>query len=249
MIEIKPLFLGFPGRARRGFLGWSSCFLIKKRIYFSQKPKLILYDTGGMNERNRLLHLLKDNGIDPGDIDIVVLSHLHFDHAANWPLFKNAEIYIHPKEINPPEGYSDMARLDFHREKLLEHPKVKFIKENEQIEEMKVIELPGHTPGLIGLLTENGIFVSDAVKNRSELKNQSLLNVWNEELTRKSIKKVKKLSNTIYPGHDVPLYKKEEEWIPMMEYHEKIHFPKNITSSEGKDFIYLDFISKKEEDR
>lgn len=248
MIEIKPLLLGFPGKVKRGFLGWSSSFLIRKTTSSSQVPKMILYDTGGMNERDKILHSLDDDGIAPDNIDIVVLSHLHFDHAANWTLFKNAELYIHPEEINPSEDYKDTARLDFHRENLLRHPKINFVEENDQIEGLDVIELPGHTPGLIGLLTSNGILVSDAVKNRSELEYGSLLNVWDKDLARQSIEKVKKLSDTIYPGHDVPVFKKGKEWVPLMSYQEKIQFPTGIVNSDGKADIHLDFITKKEDE-
>jgi len=40
---------------------------------------------------------LRAYGVTPDDIDIVILSHLHFDHAGNIPLFKRARIAVNRK--------------------------------------------------------------------------------------------------------------------------------------------------------
>jgi N-acyl homoserine lactone hydrolase len=38
--------------------------------------------------------LLRQEGIEPADVDYVILTHLHVDHCANLPLFKRAQILV-----------------------------------------------------------------------------------------------------------------------------------------------------------
>lgn len=239
MYTIHPLFLGFPGKLNRGFLGWSSCFLIE--IKQDSTRKLILYDTAGYNERKKLLQLLSEKSINISDINAVVISHLHFDHAANWPLFENSDIYIHEKELYPPDDYIDYARLDFHSDKLISNQRTKLVSEGDEIEGIKIIELPGHTPGLIGLEIENQLLVSDAIKNRIELRDGPLLNIWNEVATTSSISKITQKADIIYPGHDVPLQKKNGDWLPMKYYEENLSLTSGLVSKEGKNKITLSF--------
>src|SRR5699024_2783986 len=111
------------------------------------------------------------------------------------------------------------------------------VRENDEIYGMKVLELPGHTRGLVGLLIDNKMLVSDAVKNRVELDKGVSMDSLNEESRNNSIEKVKKFATVIYPGHDVPLRKKDGTWIPITTYEEKIHLNSGITSSEGKHAI------------
>lgn len=39
-------------------------------------------------------------GIDPSDVDDVVISHLHWDHAGNLAAFPNARFHLHPEEFH-----------------------------------------------------------------------------------------------------------------------------------------------------
>lgn len=244
---IYPLFYGFPGKLNRGFLGWSSCYLIKTDPLNESQPKLILYDTGGFNERGRLIQLLSEMDIHTNDIDAIILSHLHFDHAVNWPLFANAEIYLHYNEVYFPNTYTDHARLDFHDEKLRVHPKTNFVQEGDQIYGMKVVELPGHTPGLIGLHVSDRMLVSDAVKNRIELEKGALYNVWDKDIANQSIEKIKQLTTFIYPGHDVPLVKEKNSWSALTEYHEEIQLSPGFKDYRDSSKIQLTFIESKKE--
>jgi glyoxylase-like metal-dependent hydrolase (beta-lactamase superfamily II) len=43
--------------------------------------------------------LLKEQGYLPEDIKTVILTHLHWDHTGNLPLFKNAEILVNKDEV------------------------------------------------------------------------------------------------------------------------------------------------------
>jgi N-acyl homoserine lactone hydrolase len=62
---------------------------------------------GGVNIESPEEVLAKVN-LAPKDIDIVILSHLHFDHAGNIDQFPNAQFYVQKKEL---EGWVSSLSL------------------------------------------------------------------------------------------------------------------------------------------
>lgn len=205
----------------------------------------ILYDTGSnMNAMNgywpeclqdtyELHQQIEQNleiqlamcGVRCEDIDTVILSHMHFDHTGNIHLFKNADIYVPKADFmnaqttvrisNDPSmhcGYCkndlDIAVRSYH---LVEE-------EFEIIPGIELINLPGHTPGLLGLiihLEKEGTFIfpMDAVYTNEiygpPAKASGLLH--NREEYFSSIEKVRRLQKkynaTVIPAHDWDLFK------------------------------------------
>jgi 7,8-dihydropterin-6-yl-methyl-4-(beta-D-ribofuranosyl)aminobenzene 5'-phosphate synthase len=68
--------------------------------------KTILFDTGG--EDGNLMHNFKAAGKDPGKIDLVVLSHIHWDHVGGLPEFLEARTGI---EVHIPASFPDDLKL------------------------------------------------------------------------------------------------------------------------------------------
>lgn len=68
----------------------------------------------------------------------------------------------------------------------------------------KILHLPGHTLGSIGILTESGdIIVGDTLANIK--KSIAAPNAANFEMLAKSINRLKTMDiKTVYPGHDAP---------------------------------------------
>lgn len=108
--------------------------------------------------------------LTPDDIDILVLSHLHFDHAANAKMFDNGKTRIIAQAdeiegVKTIEGYSKGAHIvsDFEGLNLeAVHG------DAEIVPGVSVISTPGHTWGTMSLrvdLPQSGtkIFTSDAV--------------------------------------------------------------------------------------
>lgn len=235
--DIKPLFHGFPAQSGRGFLGWSSAFLIQ--VTGDHMEKKLLYDTGGYNERKQLLQILRNNSIKEEDIDGVIISHLHFDHAVNWTFFPRATIYIHRAELFPSDKFEDFAVPEFHREQLLNCNRLQFVAENDFIEGMKILHLPGHTEGLIGLKIGEKFLVSDAIKNRKEINDGELTNTWDTTIARQSILKIIHDAEIIYPGHDVPLIKRNNEWVATKDATATIHFAPGLLGDSNQSNVKL----------
>ena len=117
-----------------------------------------------------LLTSLAEAGIEPGDIDTVIFTHLHNDHAGNNTLFENAHFVFQKDEwktlLDPlpimklrrdydPAIISDLKNLDY----------VLIDGDMELSYGVRLIKTPGHTPGSqsICIQTEKGfrILVGD----------------------------------------------------------------------------------------
>lgn len=119
---------------------------------------------------------LKEAGLKPGDIDMIILSHMHWDHAGGIGLFggtKACRQIIAPGKdysfgitnthctTNPIDG--GYIRDNFEFEGLT----YRFIDEDYELAKgLEVIELEGHTPSVLGLVlkTDSGVYIfpSDA---------------------------------------------------------------------------------------
>jgi len=208
-VKIETLLSGFPGKSSRGFLGWSSCYLVT-----TASGRRLLFDTAGYNERATVIDSLAKRNVALEDVDVVVLSHLHFDHAANWDLFPNAEIILHEREIAHAESRGpDGAVLRYHVPELRARGRLRLISGDTALEEgVRVIYVPGHTPGCIAVVIGKEILCGDALKSRWDLDGPMAPPVWDADLAHQSIAKLKELGTRLYPGHDMPLELVEGEW-------------------------------------
>jgi len=55
--------------------------------------KKILIDTGSSANSDELIDDLNELNIKPEDINLILLTHRHWDHIGNISLFKNAEVF------------------------------------------------------------------------------------------------------------------------------------------------------------
>jgi len=115
-----------------------------------------------------------------GGVKRVVLSHAHTDHRGAAPALR-APVFCHPDEVRDAEGdgglhYFDYSKLNSRVARTVYPTLLKrwdggpvkiegTVSEGDEIAGFKVIHLPGHAPGLIGLWRESDrlALVSDAV--------------------------------------------------------------------------------------
>lgn len=87
-------------------------------------------------------------GLRPSDLDIVIVTHLHFDHFANTRKCLNAEVIVQKRELEFAINPHPFFARSFQKEPWFED--VKFVKvdgDKEIVPGIQVILTPGHTAG------------------------------------------------------------------------------------------------------
>jgi N-acyl homoserine lactone hydrolase len=198
---ITLLFTGLPARADKFLMGISTVALIRLG------GRTLLFDTGPYAYRPILQGRLKKLGIDPGEIDTVILSHVHWDTAANADLFPNAEIVLHEKELACAEtpGAHD-ADTPGYIGRALRRLRLRPVSGEQDIAAgVRLVELPGHTSGSIGALVGDALLAGDAVAcagdaAAGDVRYQRPY----DHRARQSLARALTLAEIIYPGHDRP---------------------------------------------
>ena len=211
--EIKTITLSMPYR-----LGSVNCYLIKTDLGY------ILIDTGNSNKQAELEKELESVGCKPGNLKLIILTHGDFDHIGNAAYLRKkfgAQIAMHSNDSGMAEkgdmfwnrkrsniivkiiapffsGFGKSRRFspDFHIGDGFEFSEYGF--------DAKVIYIPGHSSGSIGILTINGDFVcGDLLTNINKPELNSIMD--DLETANLSIEKLRNLEiNTVYPGHGKP---------------------------------------------
>lgn len=173
----------------------------------------ILVDVGHCGRRQMLEEALANHRLAPDDIQMVVLTHAHWDHAQNVDMFPNAEFLIHMAELDysraPRKG--DWATPRYFAN-TLQGLKVRGVVEGTELEPgVRIVEIPGHTRGTIGVAVDTpggtAIIASDAFPDAGTVsRGRPYLVFWNEGEARESVRKIMGISSIVYPGHDRPFH-------------------------------------------
>jgi N-acyl homoserine lactone hydrolase len=166
-----------------------------------------------------LVHRLESIGLEPSDVDVVVLSHLHYDHAGGAELFPKAELVVQKEEyataLYPPPFlgsfyYRKNFDLPSHRWRYLDG-------DAELCPGVTALRTDGHTPGHQSLLLElpqTGpvILAADSCYWQEHIDAERVPGVvWNPAAALQSIKRLKTLARLvrgrIFPGHDPAFWK------------------------------------------
>ena len=114
----------------------------------------------GAGERD-LATALNDVGYAVDDIDMIVQSHLHLDHAGGLYRFDGTDVpvYVHEREIEfaylsakTPAGANAYLAADFDHD--LNWQVVHGSEDRQLLPGIELLHLPGHTPGLLGARLE-----------------------------------------------------------------------------------------------
>ena len=160
--------------------------------------KQILVETGSGDKMNaklreiygldgpRLLNLLREHGLDPGDIDIVIDTHLHFDHCGGntrsekgkiVPTFPRAQYIVQKGEFDHAMDPTELDRATYFKENYapLHAAGVLSLLEDDRaiVPGVEVIRVPGHTANMQCVkLTGGGrtaFFLADLVPTTAHL--------------------------------------------------------------------------------
>ena len=187
-----------------GYIGFCSVILV-------EGERRILFDSAHVGRRPYLEAQLAARGLTAADIDAQVLSHAHWDHVQNCDLFAHAPMLIHRDELRYAHRphRNDWATPQW-TGAVLDTMRLEEVGEGHEIMPgCRVIELPGHSPGSIGLEVETDdgvcILTGDAIHNaRVAVSGRNPLVFWDEEQAAASIRRVVGSRALIYPGHDHP---------------------------------------------
>ncbi|MBN1135597.1 MAG: MBL fold metallo-hydrolase [Anaerolineae bacterium] len=186
----------------------------------------VLIDTGWPFKRADLEKELESAGCKPGNLNLIILTHGDFDHAGNAAYLRDmygAKIAMHRGELESVER-GDMMLSRKHRPiayriffglvklygRLTRFGRFKpdlYVDEGSDLSaygfDGRVVELPGHSTGSIGILTSDGdLFCGDLVMH-----DRPALHSLTDDVAdlKASIEKVKSLGvKAVYPGHGTP---------------------------------------------
>ncbi|MFC4210961.1 N-acyl homoserine lactonase family protein [Pedobacter lithocola] len=180
--------------------------------------------TVAVNQEDFIVNRLAEIGLKPTDIDLVVLSHLDYDHAGNLLPFGHAEVIIqrlqyetakvgHPRFLSTKDQWND------------DSIKFRLIDGDQEIGAgIKLIESSGHVPGhqsIVLKLPETGpvLLTVDAVLNSSMTDGDnrpldvSAVDDAQARISTKKLMKIAKEENVqlIIIGHDSEQWEKLEK--------------------------------------
>lgn len=237
--QIDIVFPGFSGYLPRYGMGWGTVALIRSNKH------TILLDTGSAAMRAKLLPRLTELGVKASDIDAVLLTHLHHDHAANVDYFPgstfyfSATDYVSMCDLRKRDPFSAESALFF-----LRTMKSHLIQNGEEIfPDIFVMDTPGHTAGSVTYFIKSSAGVialaGDALKNRSECDREMANITICQETSHDSIVKIKEAADRILPGHDCWLKKKGGTFIPEGGNDVEFLFREGLTVNNGKSSITI----------
>jgi glyoxylase-like metal-dependent hydrolase (beta-lactamase superfamily II) len=207
-------------------LGNVNCYLIKTAGGY------VLIDTALPKDRANLEKELENAGCRPGSLRLIIMTHGDLDHTGNGAYLRkkySAKIAMHRYDSGVVENGDDT--LSRGKKTFLERiigklilnvlsPLMRFGKferfrpdilldDGYDLSEYgfgaKVLYIPGHSKGSIGILTIGGdLFCGDLLWNIRRPATQ-LFNSYDREELKASVAKLKNLRiNMVYPGHGKP---------------------------------------------
>ena len=125
--------------------------------------QVVLVDTGvgGGNEyidqqfepqRKSIIEALNEHNIAPANVDMIVNSHLHFDHCGSNHLFPNAQIFVQESELDIARAtpYTVREWFDY------DGARLNAVSGDAEIYDgIRTLFTPGHTPGHQSVLIES----------------------------------------------------------------------------------------------
>ena len=204
-------------------MGSVNCYLMVTAAGF------ILIDSGGSNARRILLQELDKAGCQPGTLKLVILTHGDFDHSGNAAFLRilyDTKIAMHPADagmVQQGDMFYSRKQPNFLIRKLV--PLFTGFRKSDRFEpdvllepqfdfsgyglQAKIIELPGHSKGSIGILTANGnFFCGDQFENTKKPQLTTLIDI-SKAILASAASLVDEKISTVYPGHGKPFAMKD----------------------------------------
>jgi N-acyl homoserine lactone hydrolase len=102
----------------------------------------------------RLVPLGTQGDFELGSIDLVINTHLHFDHCGGNHLFSGKPIYVQRRELDDARAEDDYTIREW-----VDAPNVQYVPVDGELDVLpglRVVPAPGHTPGSQVVVVEGG---------------------------------------------------------------------------------------------
>ena len=174
-----------------GFNYDSNCYLINDNI---------IVDTGAGGNKDYLFSKLRENGVEPEDIELVVNTHCHFDHIGGNNFFPNAKIAVHKLDAvsirNEDTLGTSMSAFEGGNNSRVDIE----LEDGDKIADFEVIHTPGHTSGGICLCDGENLISGDTIFAGGGVGRMDIGG--NYQDMKNSVGKLMEFDvKNIYPGH------------------------------------------------
>jgi len=195
-----------------------NCYLVHTEDGF------VLVDTGPSKERPELERALEAAGCEPGNLKLIVITHGDFDHIGNAAhLCKKfgGQIGMHAEDAGIAERgdmfwnrKSGNAFMRFVARRLIKLGEANHFKPDILLEDgqdlfdygwdARVVSLPGHSRGSIGVLTASGdLFCGDLLENTRKPGLHTMMD--DLPAAQSSLERLRGMEiHMVYPGHGQP---------------------------------------------
>ncbi len=189
-----------------------------KPLLITNANKSMLIDTGigELPEKYRKFYTVKRNpeqnlktqlaqhSLKPEDIDIVVNTHLHFDHCGNNILFPNAKIIVQADELRYAHAPERFQEAGYIKELFDVKANYQTVQGEYKIDdEVSVLPTPGHSIGHHSIVIKNGesryVYCGDAAPIKECLERRNIPGVlYSSHEALKSIDRLRSITNAVY---------------------------------------------------
>jgi len=159
----------------------------------------VLVDTGSPADCGKLVSALRQMGLAPRDIDVVVNTHLHIDHCGCNDLFENAKVVAHKLE-EPPVG------------------NIRISGDMTLFPGVEIVPTPGHTLGSVSVFVSSDrryAIAGDALPTKANYDSHTPPFIASDRrLALKSMDAIIAWADIVIPGHDAPFEPLGKKYVP-----------------------------------
>ncbi|MGC8506390.1 MAG: MBL fold metallo-hydrolase [Thermoplasmata archaeon] len=181
---------------------------------FDSASGIVLFDTGTRGSGKKIVEYFMNRKAKPA---YVILTHYHMDHIGGLPGIKsefNPAVFINEAdrkvvtgEVSMPRPQNRLVSMILGLARLTPVSDVRSLK-GMNLDEIKILETPGHTPGSTSFIIESEkvIVVGDSLVNRRGRATVSSAFSLDVDLAGKSLEKLRNMKGyKALPGHGDPL--------------------------------------------
>jgi N-acyl homoserine lactone hydrolase len=207
---VSVLLEGVPLNSSHGSFAFCGVFLVRWADG-EGTDRVAIVDTGHVGMRGHLLAALESEGLTASDVDLVALTHAHWDHSQNVDAFGAAEIAVSGAEldyITRPHA-RDLATPAWTRYLFQDRRVRRLGPDDDLLPGLRVVAAGGHSAGSIGFAWRSAdsacLITGDAIPDAEVARlGRSRIVAWDLEQADRAISRLRGQADVMYPGHDRP---------------------------------------------